>query len=134
MVALGVSFRLKPHGAAKFIEALREKIHPTLQIMKGFRGHIVYVLRDGDAAVDFSFWDVNESESAQVSFKVGLALTRVVQGNLRNDVLDLLDTKSDHGRALQSVVAMVEEDTCLQICEVSRPLFCRLTGDTLLIM
>jgi hypothetical protein len=132
MVARGVSFRLKPNSAAEFHEVLREEIHPALQIMKGFRGHIVYVLRDGDAAVDFSFWDVNESESAQVSFKVMLALTKLVQGNLQNDVCDLFDTKSDHGRALQSVVAMVEESTCFQIFEVSGPVFCRLIGDKLL--
>jgi hypothetical protein len=75
---------------------------------------------------------VNESESAQVGFKVGLALTKVVQGNLQSNVCDLLDTRSDHGRALESVVAMLEESRCLQIFEVSRPVFYRLTGDTLL--
>ena len=133
MVALNISAHLRPDSFEEFTRVCQEEIHPALQEMKGFRGHLVLALPDGEEAITISFWDGTESVRArnEVSFKVVLALAPVIHGRPMTWILDLSNKICDNGEPIQSLAGIVDGCDYLQILKVSSPVFQRVVGNAL---
>ena len=64
MIARHVTMRLKTNSAEEFTRTFEKEVIPLLQKQKGFENEITFLVRDGQEAVEISFWENQENADA----------------------------------------------------------------------
>ncbi|HLY60556.1 MAG TPA: hypothetical protein VKV95_07290 [Terriglobia bacterium] len=133
MVALRISAHLKPRSFSEFAFVLEQEIHPSLKKIKGFRGHIVFVLLGASQAVAISLWNEKENDRArkEATSKVVPTLGKLAQGAPKIKACEFLDRARVNPDLLQLMAGLAAVNGQLQIFEVSRFVFQHFTMESL---
>ncbi len=131
MIAISVSFRMKPQSVAKLTKALGQELHPALRKKRGFRGQFAFIDRDGGEALVVSVWDEEVNGACEkMAFPMQVALAPVTLGPPKIEIFSLSDPKFQQSETFRWAIKKAGEGADVSIFEVPRATLYQLARPT----